>query len=66
MEGSQKMKLNITSFKAYDIRGRIPNELNAEIAYRIANGMAEFLKAKKIILGRDIRSTSQELSLIHI
>ena len=62
MEGSQKMKLNITSFKAYDIRGRIPNELNAEIAYRIANGMAEFLKAKKIILGRDIRSTSQELS----
>ena len=56
------MKLNISSFKAYDVRGRIPDELNADIAYRIANGMADFLKAKRVILGRDIRSTSEELA----
>jgi phosphomannomutase len=58
----KKLKLNISSFKAYDVRGRIPDELNADIAYRIANGMADFLKAKRVILGRDIRSTSEELA----
>ena len=56
------MKLNISSFKAYDVRGRIPDELNADIAYRIANGMAKFLEAKKVVLGRDIRSSSEEIA----
>ena len=56
------MGLKISSFKAYDIRGRIPDELNEDIAYRVANAMAQFLDAKKIVLGRDIRATSEALS----
>lgn len=56
------MTINISCFKAYDIRGRIPDELNSDVAYRVANAMAEFLDAKTIVLGRDIRHSSQELA----
>jgi phosphomannomutase len=52
----------ITSFKAYDLRGRIPTELNAEIAYRVARGYAAFLKPRRICVGRDIRLSSPELA----
>lgn len=55
-------KINISCFKAYDIRGRIPDELNTDIAYRIGNATAEFLDAKQVVLGRDIRLSSQELA----
>jgi phosphomannomutase len=51
----------ITGFKAYDYRGRIPNELNAEVAYRIGRAYAEFLRPKRVIVGRDIRQSSAEL-----
>ncbi len=54
--------MEITSFKAYDIRGQIPNELNADICYRIGNATAEFLDARLIVVGRDMRLTSQEFS----
>ncbi len=56
------MPIDITCFKAYDIRGRIPDQLNADVAYRVANATAEFLGAKKIVLGRDIRHSSTELA----
>ena len=56
------MPIKIDCFKAYDIRGRIPDQLNADVAYRIGNATAEFLDAKKIVLGRDIRLSSKELS----
>jgi len=49
-------------FKAYDIRGRIPDELNEEIAYRIGRAYAELLKPSKVIIGRDIRLSSEALS----
>ena len=52
----------ITAFKAYDLRGRIPTELNADIAYRVARGYAEFLKPKRVCVGRDIRLSSAELA----
>ncbi|MEI8298779.1 MAG: phosphomannomutase [Pseudomonadota bacterium] len=52
----------ITAFKAYDLRGRIPTELNPDIAYRVARGYAEFLKPKRICVGRDIRLSSAELA----
>ena len=54
--------MKINCFKAYDIRGQIPNELNAEICYRIGNATGEFLKAKKMVVGRDMRLTSLEFS----
>ena len=43
----------IVGFKAYDYRGRIPNELNPDVAYRIGRAYAEFLKPKRVIVGRD-------------
>ncbi|HWM29626.1 MAG TPA: phosphomannomutase [Woeseiaceae bacterium] len=54
--------MTINSFKAYDIRGQIPNELNVDIAYRIGNATVEFLGAKNMVLGRDIRLTSGEFA----
>ena len=56
------MPIHIDCFKAYDIRGQIPNQLNAEIAYRIGNATVEYLGANSIVLGRDIRLSSEELA----
>jgi phosphomannomutase len=56
------MTLKIESFKAYDIRGQIPNQINADIAYRIGNATVEFLGAKSMVLGRDMRLTSNEFA----
>jgi phosphomannomutase/phosphomannomutase/phosphoglucomutase len=51
----------IAGFKAYDLRSRIPSELNPAVAYRIGRAYAEFLKPQRVIVGRDIRLSSQEL-----
>jgi phosphomannomutase/phosphomannomutase/phosphoglucomutase len=56
------MSKPITCFKAYDIRGRIPDELNEDVAYRVGNATAEYLDAKRVVLGRDIRHSSEELA----
>ena len=56
------MPISISCFKAYDIRGQIPNELNPDVAYRIGNATAQYLDAKTMVLGRDIRLSSRELS----
>jgi phosphomannomutase/phosphomannomutase/phosphoglucomutase len=53
--------ITISGFKAYDLRGRIPSELNEDVAYRIGRAYAEFVKPKKVIVGRDIRLSSEEL-----
>ncbi len=52
----------LTCFKAYDVRGRIPDELNTDIAYRIGRAYAEYLKPKSVVVGYDIRLTSLEMS----
>nr|WP_291315699.1 phosphomannomutase [Desulfuromonas sp.] len=51
----------LNCFKAYDIRGRLPDELNADIAYRIGRAYAQFLAPEKVIVGRDVRLSSGEL-----
>ena len=56
------MTLKIDCFKAYDIRGQIPNELNADICYRVGNATGAFLKAKTVVVGRDMRLTSDEFA----
>ncbi|QLB21482.1 phosphomannomutase [Vespertiliibacter pulmonis] len=48
-------------FKAYDIRGQLGTELNADIAYRIGRAFGQFLKPKNIVVGGDVRLTSNEL-----
>ncbi len=56
------MPISIDSFKAYDIRGQIPNQLNPDICYRIGNATAAFLDAEAVVVGRDMRLTSEEFS----
>ena len=51
----------LTCFKAYDIRGQLGTELNEEVAYRIGRAFAEFLQPKNVVLGGDVRLTSEEL-----
>ncbi len=51
----------ITCFKAYDVRGRIPDQLNEEVAYRIGQSYAAFIKPKEVVVGYDIRLSSQAL-----
>jgi phosphomannomutase/phosphomannomutase/phosphoglucomutase len=53
--------ISISGFKAYDLRGRIPSELNEDVAYRVGRAYAEFVRPKKVIVGRDIRLSSEEL-----
>ena len=50
--------MNITCFKAYDIRGRIPDQLNEEVAYRIGRAYAQFLAPQQVVVGQDVRPTS--------
>jgi phosphomannomutase len=52
----------ISCFKAYDLRGRIPSELNEDVAYRVARGVAQFLAPQRIVVGRDIRLSSAALT----
>ena len=56
------MPITIDCFKAYDVRGQIPTQLNVDVAYRIGNATAEFLNAKRVVVGRDMRLSSPELA----
>ncbi|QKN81237.1 colanic acid biosynthesis phosphomannomutase CpsG [Scandinavium goeteborgense] len=53
----------LTCFKAYDIRGKLGEELNEDIAWRIGRAYGEFLKPKTIVLGGDVRLTSETLKM---
>ena len=53
--------MNLTCFKAYDIRGKLGDELNTEIAYRIGRATAQYLNATTIAVGGDVRLTSESL-----
>jgi phosphomannomutase len=50
--------MQMTCFKAYDIRGRVPDQLNEDIAWRIGRATAEYLQAKTMVVGHDIRLSS--------
>jgi phosphomannomutase/phosphomannomutase/phosphoglucomutase len=51
----------LSCFKAYDIRGRLGEELNVDVAYRVGRAYAQYLNAKKVVVGGDVRETSEEL-----
>lgn len=53
--------MNEKIFKAYDIRGTYPNEVNEESFKRIAQSYASFVKPKKVAVGRDVRLSSPSL-----
>lgn len=51
----------VSCFKAYDVRARVPEELNEDIAFRIGCAYAAVIQPKKVVLGYDIRLTSPAL-----
>ena len=53
-------KLNC--FKAYDIRGKVPLELNTDLAYKIGRAFAKHINTKKVVIGYDIRKSSLQIS----
>ena len=60
MTGSPAEKLSC--FKAYDIRGRVPGEVNAHLARKIGGALARFTGARRVALGHDIRLSSPDLA----
>ena len=53
---------NLSAFKAYDVRGRIPTEINEELVRDIGRAYAAFVRPKRVVVGRDIRLTSATLA----
>mgnify|MGYP002652628994 CR=1 FL=1 len=53
--------MTASAFKAYDIRGRVPDELNEALATRIAVAMSELLDPGPVVIGRDVRLSSPAL-----
>ncbi len=49
-------------FKAYDIRGRVPDELNGELAQKIGRAYGSIYTPRSVVLGHDIRLSSPELT----
>src|SRR3954471_7716203 len=60
------MKLNPDIFKAYDVRGIYPGEVNEEAARGIGAAFVAYLKAKRIAVGRDMRLSSPALAAAFI
>ncbi len=51
----------ISCFKAYDVRGRVPDQLNEGIAYRIGRAFCEVIKPSRVVVGHDIRLSSEAI-----
>ncbi|MBU0471294.1 MAG: phosphomannomutase/phosphoglucomutase, partial [Nanoarchaeota archaeon] len=49
-------------FKAYDVRGKYPEEVNKELVYKIGRAMVLLLKAKHFLICQDARGESKELA----
>ena len=53
-------------FKAYDVRGLYPDQIDEEVAHRVGRAMAELTSAKRILVARDMRASSEPLSTAFI
>lgn len=54
--------MNLSAFKAYDVRGNYPDEVNEKLAYLVGRSLVRYLSAKTIVVGRDMRASSPSLS----
>jgi len=61
MEPNFAAPARLPCFKAYDLRGRVPEELDATLAFRLAVAYAERFAPKRIALGRDVRPSGEPL-----
>ncbi len=55
------MPFNLKIFKSYDIRGVYPEEINAQVAYKIGCALVDYAQAKTVLIGYDMRLSSVEL-----
>ena len=55
------MSIDPSIFKAYDIRGTYPDQVNADVAYKIGYALAAILGPHTVAVGRDMRGSSDEL-----
>ena len=60
------MRIDTSIFKAYDIRGLYPGEINEDVARQIGRGFVAYLNAKQIGVSRDMRVSSPALSAAFI
>ena len=61
-----KSNKELKCFKAYDVRGKLGNDLNEDIVYRIARATATYLKAENIVVGFDARQSSPNLAKVAV
>jgi len=54
--------IDTSIFKAYDIRGIYPTQIDAALVYKIAQAYAEFLNPKVVVIGHDMRLSGEEFS----
>ena len=54
--------MDVSCFKAYDLRGRVPDQLNPELAERIGRAYVELTSARRVVVGYDIRLSSPEIA----
>jgi phosphomannomutase len=54
--------MKLSCFKAYDVRGVVPDTLNEDIAYRIGRAFVEVLGANSVVVGYDVRLSSPSLT----
>ena len=63
MTATSDLKTRLAAaFKAYDIRGRVPQELDADIAYAIGRAFVELTRPRQVAVGQDVRLSSPELA----
>ncbi|MBO8141821.1 MAG: phosphomannomutase [Firmicutes bacterium] len=55
------MSNRLACFKAYDVRGVVPGELNEDLAYRIGRAYAEVISPRRVAVGRDVRPSGELL-----
>lgn len=54
--------MSMACFKAYDIRGKVPDDLNASLAYQIGSALVAELKPQNVVVGQDMRLESPEIA----
>ncbi|HEX6973027.1 MAG TPA: phosphomannomutase/phosphoglucomutase [Vicinamibacterales bacterium] len=60
------MSINPSIFKAYDVRGLYPSEINEDAARLIGRGFVAYLNAKRIAVSRDMRLSSPSVAAAFI
>lgn len=58
----QPLPAPLTCFKAYDVRGRLDEDLTEANAYRIGRAFADVMGARRVVIGRDVRPSSEGLA----